>query len=662
MQSGQTETPPPKPLSRRLVHVLLIPGIILTVISAALIALYLADRRYNLFMSSFEGYHLPRESAVRRAIEAFRQGYSDRAAVFLARTVRQKKVHPYEKGMAYSLLGEIYYRRREYLSAADYYAKGADLTKDTASRINEIQAYLRAGKEMRALKEARALVRTSPEEPDAYGVLAHIYFYQKNGAELASLYRKTEGEPRARSRVLSYLLLIYLQQGRAKEAADLMENSSDDSRAAQAGYHALKGYVYAKNKKYETAAEEFAAAIGGGMNRWDLYFNHAVCSLKARRTKRALAMLRRIKPDDVPADFLLRIAEVYYRSRADEDTERLLRRILKKEPKNTTALLMMSDLVYRREREHGEYDRTILLLREVLRQETAPLTETVKARYNLGVVRFAQGYYERAEELFTAVVGKHTDKNPHYQGLVKLNLLMIQFRKDEDHRRIREMTEQLLTEYPASVEANLLAGEFAFRQGRYREAVMYFKRVDDGAQDPGLVVYYLGDAYRRMGRYRKAQELYVKLRRFSAYFDRAWNNLIALKLDAVRLTEEADITAGEVMIEVEKLADTYAAQLKQRGRPETPYLLANRGIIFFQRQLFADAADTFYRAALTMETIKGEKRPADGVIGTIYYYAGRSYVRAGKQTKAYDAFEKAYRLTKDSKVFWELKKLHPMKS
>ncbi|HEX8071147.1 MAG TPA: SUMF1/EgtB/PvdO family nonheme iron enzyme [Pyrinomonadaceae bacterium] len=167
------------------------------------------------------------------------------------------------------------------------------------------------------------------------------------------------------------------------------------------------------------------------------------------------------------------------------------------------------------------------------------------------------------------------------------------------------------------------SGLVSYKQGRYEDAVRYFKQVvglNPQRTMLALAHFHLGNAHSELGQHREAVAEFNEVIRLNPRDDVALNNLgvahneLGAYKDALSLLKQS-------------------LQLKA----DAPVVLYNEGVVYYNLAMYSEAAEA-YRRALSLQPDFAE---------TAYYNLGLVYQNMGRYEQATEAYQQAVRLSPD---------------
>ena len=335
-----------------------------------------------------------------------------------------------------------------------------------------------------------------------------------------------------------------------------------------------------------------------------------------------------LKMDDAAAQ--LELARLFLRGNRADESERLLREVLVKDPENLGAHLGLLQVALQREN-FDEAGRLIQRLQELG-------LDAGRVAHEKASLLFASGRTDEAKAQFLEIVKQPSPPGDAWFALARIA------EKQNDEELLTKALDALKKEssYPAG---QYLLGETAMKGGRVEEARRYFERVlaIDPAHVPAMVRLGLIDFDRRDAlslRNRAAALLSMDPDNMYGHFFAGTIHIAAGRLDLAEASMRRSIAGGEYDLAHNDLAWL----LNERGASDEAMTHALRAIELSERNPnFWDTLAAIHAAkgdhAKAVEAVEKALELSERDNAFILVHAGKLYLAAGETEKARQCME-----------------------
>ncbi len=625
--------PPQPPSGQNLLNIIIIPLGLVALVAAVILGIFF----YRQWQSrrSFDAFRLAPGSLTARGIDSLRKGYRGRAASFFESALRVKKTPPFEKGIAHALLGRMAETDKRPQDAVREYRKAFDLTGDEDVYSHLADLYLRRNNFHEVTLLTDRLIRARPKAAAAHKIKSVLLYRAGRPAALEKHYAvmRKNRIPSAHTGML--LAMQYLGRDEYDAAAKVLDGIGKDGHPAR--LYAIRGYMAVKRRYYADAVSYYASALAGGYSSWEAYYNLFLARKGLNEDVKAQDALQKITLGEVPAPLAPTLAEIFYRLGRTADAVRFLDAAIKARPRQAPKLyLLLGDICFR----ESKLQDAAIAYEEVLSFADGQSYEALLARNNLGVVLGRRGEYLRAWEYFDKV-RKLGGKDLALTA--RINKSVCDFFSKKERSVVLDGLKRLLKDHPHDRRTNLFLGQFSYDDRDYDEALRCFYRVLEADRGNLQAYFFIADIHDRQLKFDKALKEYQGiLEGFKKVpgLDAAWINRMAIEIDRERFRE------------AEKILEAYKEKKNvshEKNLP--PLLLANSGLLYFERNEFEQAVNCFRIAA-------SAELPKDDTAERLNELAGDIYLRLGRRAEAEKAYSRAFQSRQSKKILWKLKSLH----
>ncbi len=502
----------------------------------------------------------------------------DEAITFLNRAQNYDKKNP----DIYKNLAIVYRHKKDYGNAIKYTKETLSLNNRDPGTITLLgNIYFETGKYKDAIEQYNEALKSNPENGAIIYNLGSAHF--RDGDEFSAIeyYKKAGSVDRigdVAHKAYSKLGVIFTER-RSFDEAEKYLKMAISIRPNDALNRYNLGIAYLRQKKEKPALEEFIKSEELGANDAAMLENVAEAFFSVKDFDRSLNVYEKLYAvNSRNVKILSRMGEIYYEKGELDKAYQVFKRITTIEPATENArvaYINMGNILDDMQR----FDESI----EAYKASLAISPKDDSALYNLGIAYKHAGKPELAVEAWKNASSLNRD-DP------KPLLAMADFYYEKNFYDLAERTYQdLISKWPRVQEAHFKMATIYYKRDQYEYALKAYKRV-------------------------------IELDEKNDMARRAYINIAVLSSK----TKHDEESANESIRMIQK-----ALLIK----PDDPEALFSLGLLYFHKEMYDKAVDTFYQA------LKGARESA--LIAQSYNNIGKSYYKKKNYKKALQAFTRA---------------------
>ncbi|HKU27867.1 MAG TPA: tetratricopeptide repeat protein [Candidatus Sulfotelmatobacter sp.] len=253
-----------------------------------------------------------------------------------------------QSGAAYTNLGVVYMRRKQWVKAVSALEKAERLSPQVAGiRLNIGLAYFRENEFLKAIPPLESVVLERPDAEQPRYLLGLCYFFSDQwkdaAATLEPLWQQESGH-------FAYLYVLSNAAYRAgrkdldERAAEQLLKVGNDSPE----YHLFAGKYHLNRQEYEQAVAQFEAAAKANPRLPFVHFNLGLAYMGKQDYARAKDEF--LKDIAIEPDLALnyeQLGDLYWQTQDDKDAEKSYREALRRDPRLTNSRLGLAKIYQR---------------------------------------------------------------------------------------------------------------------------------------------------------------------------------------------------------------------------------------------------------------------------------------------------------------------------
>lgn len=303
-----------------------------------------------------------------------------------------------QSGAAYTNLGVVYMRRKQWAKAVSTLQKAERLMPQAAGvRLNIGLAYFRQNEYLKAIPPLESVVREQPDAVQPRYLLGLCYFFAERWGDAAATLEPLWPQESAH---FPYLYVLSNAANRAglekldtRAAEELLKVGNDSPE-----YHLFAGKYHLNRQEYDQAIAQFDAAAKANPRLPFVHFNLGMSYLGKQNYARAREEF--LKDIAVEPDLALnyeQLGEVYWQTQDDSNAEKSYREALRRDPRLASACLGLARIYQRRQK----YTAALAETDAALKADPA----RTDAHYMRGQVLLHLGRKEEAKKELAAAGG-----------------------------------------------------------------------------------------------------------------------------------------------------------------------------------------------------------------------------------------------------------------
>ncbi len=502
----------------------------------------------------------------------------DEAITYLNRAQNYDKKNP----DIYKNLAIVYRHKKDYGNAIKYTKETLSLNNRDPGTVTLLgNIYFETGKYKDAIEQYNEALKSSPENGAIIYNLGSAHF--RDGDEFSAIeyYKKAGSVDRigdVAHKAYSKLGVIFTER-RSFDEAEKYLKMAISIRPNDALNRYNLGIAYLRQKKEKPALEEFIKSEELGANDAAMLENVAEAFFSVKDFDRSLNVYEKLYAvNSRNVKILSRMGEIYYEKGELDKAYQVFKRITTIEPATENArvaYINMGNILDDMQR----FDESI----EAYKASLAISPKDDSALYNLGIAYKHAGKPELAVEAWKNASSLNRD-DP------KPLLAVADFYYEKNFYDLAERTYQdLISKWPRVQEAHFKMATIYYKRDQYEYALKAYKRV-------------------------------IELDEKNDMARRAYINIAVLSSK----TKHDEESANESIRMIQK-----ALLIK----PDDPEALFSLGLMYFHKEMYDKAVDTFYQA------LKGARESS--LIAQSYNNIGKSYYKKKNYKKALQAFTRA---------------------
>ena len=563
--------------------------------------------------------------------------------------------------------------------AENYYRRAVIGSKDSLRALMKLAVFLKSSNRHEEAAEIFQIVHKHKGLPSQINLLSADYYLLENQYEKAeeAVLEAIKTEPEDVS-LKYYLVKLYLSEednAKAEEFLETILNNHDEI------YHRLiTADVYILNSKLDKAEKiisELKKEITEPSAEFELlqgkYWLHMGKAVYASEHFEAAINL---KPGLLNARYLLGLTHLI--NGKFKLSEKSLTGVLQIFPNHKKALLLISELLYKKE----EYDLSLSYIERLIEQYPEEFTGCIIKGLNL----IGQKKYELAKEAFIKsmylnqsqaaisyyylglteeLLNHYTRAIQYYRQVLEINpeLIDVSHRycmmllKTEQNRIADDFIKQKLLTGKDSPEKYYLAAKVALLTGKKSEGEAFLKKGIAFEDAPGYLYIKLADHYETEGKFEKVIEILEECIVRKPDFQEAWIKLCTFYIDRQEMALALEtIQAGYQKFQDLPVFQSNLAWILLENHQETDRALKLAQDAYENDPGSVAFADTlgwaYYYKGIYSQAIwllsEAEKKDPDN--GFIKYHLGMTYYQKGEIEKAMEYLKSAEQ-SKESKYF-----------
>jgi tetratricopeptide (TPR) repeat protein len=259
-----------------------------------------------------------------------------------------------QSGAAYTDLGVVYMRRKQWTEALEMLRKAEHLLpEEPGIRLNIGLAYYRQNEFLLAIPLFESVVRDHPDALQPRYLLGQCYFFASRWADAADTLEPLWPQE---STQLNYLYVLSISAHRA-ERKELDEKATAQLVRVGEGspeYHLFMGKAHLNLEQYDLALEDLQAAAAADSRLPFVHFNLGLTYLKKQDYEHSRDEF--LKDSAVEPDLALNydeLGDVYSLMQRDSDAEKSYREALRLDPRLLNSQVGLAK-VYQREEKYSQ--------------------------------------------------------------------------------------------------------------------------------------------------------------------------------------------------------------------------------------------------------------------------------------------------------------------
>ncbi|MGB5156394.1 MAG: tetratricopeptide repeat protein [Desulfobacterales bacterium] len=500
-------------------------------------------------------------------------------------------------------------------------------------RISLAQFYEKQKREEQMVAVLNRSVNDLPEAYLPYEVLAKIKLSESKEEEavnlLDSFMKKTRTGPDFLKAKL-FKAIILAQEQKIDQALVLI-NEIIKENTKDIGAHTLKGDILVSKRDFPGAIAAYRAVIGEQPGNTDMSSKLAMVHYLNGEPAIAEDIYKKLLvQNDTLRSARFGLANIYQRTNKIDMAKEQMQIILKKNPDDIEALVMMGDLEILSKNQR----KAISYYEEVIKHDPGSVT----ANYKMGVMHAAENNYKEAVKYFEKSLSVNPDYFPAMNMIIKIKLnekkldealarcfkqvgispkntafrLMLGqlYVLKKDPEAARNSFETALTINPDSREVLMAYANFEMSQGAIDQAILKYEKLRSNNPDnPGYAILTAG-LYEKKGDIKKSRQIYEEvLKKYPGHI-LASNNLAYYYAEYEPTKENLDKAESLILPLIEKYK-------------ESPSVMDTASWIYYHKAQYDNALNILIKIE-----DKGD------LIPEINYHLGMIYQKLGNFEKA----------------------------
>ncbi len=552
---------------------------------------------------------------IARGRESYLRGYlADAISEFTA--VVESGASERDKAIALTYIGIIHDDRGEFDKAIEMYNRALRYDKRNPIIYRNLALAYRHKKEFEKAEEAiRAGLSISPDNVDNKILQGNILFEQGKFREARDMYDSVLKTDAGKPQALYNMGITLLKLGDLVSAMEYLKRAGNADRIGEVAHlaYAKLGVLYSQQRDLPEAEKYLRLAVA--INPRDAVdrYNLGVVLLQQQKSQEALEEFQ--KAEDLgksDASVLENIGEAYSSLKQYERGIAAFERLYAINRRNVRVLSRIAELYY----EKGDLESAYEAYRRITQIE--PATENARVAYlNMGnILDDAARHSEAVDAYLKALTINPKDD----AALYNLGIAYKHMNKPELAIETWRKAADLNPSNPAPL---LALADYYYETGHMEHAMDEFQKIlrrFPGQQEGHFT---LGTIYHKKGQNEYALEQFkrvIEINDKNELAQKAYINIGVLTSRSA--TDEKGLEQG--------LNYVQRALLLKPGDPEA---LVSMGTVYFKKEMYDKAIDSFYMAI---------KSSRDGkLIAEAYGNIGKSYHKKGQYQKALQAYTRA---------------------
>lgn len=253
-----------------------------------------------------------------------------------------------QSGAAYTNLGVVYMRRKQWTKAVSVLEKAERLNPQVAGiRLNIGLAYFRQNEFLKAIPPLESVVRERPDAEQPRYLLGLCYFFAERWKQAAATLEPLWQEESGHFAYLYVLSNAAYRAGRKdldERAAEQLLKVGNDSPE----YHLFTGKYHLNRQEYEQAIAELEAAAKANPRLAFVHFNLGLAYMGKQDYAKARDEF--LKDIAIEPDLALnyeKLGDLYWQTQDDKNAEKSYREALRRDPRLTNSRLGLAKIYQR---------------------------------------------------------------------------------------------------------------------------------------------------------------------------------------------------------------------------------------------------------------------------------------------------------------------------
>jgi len=384
------------------------------------------------------------------------------------------------------LLGSAYVKRKEWDKAITLYQNLIQDNPTSFAGHFYLGAVYNAQKQYHHAEAALLkCLELKPGDEQALFELINVYETAKEHTKVIDTYKKVLSSNPESIKASIGLGRFYLMIGKTEEAHRVLQALKMQGRSNPLVLEQI-ALMYLDQKRYQEAADMLQGLLENDLNKPNLHYFLGIALDGLQKTDEAIASFEKVPHTSTyHQSAMVQLSFLYQEKGASEKALHMMHLVLEKAPNEPELYLVLGALY----EEMKAYDKAIEMLKKGL--DVSP--DEIRIHFRLGVVHDKAGDREKCIEKMRAVIEAEPT---HAEALNYLGYTYAEVGANLDEAE--DLIKRAMAQKPQDGYITDSLGWVYFKKGRYKEAIKFLEEAAKLVPDDATILEHLGDAYMKV--------------------------------------------------------------------------------------------------------------------------------------------------------------------